>query len=137
MVNWVVHKLIHLSNPKHRSWQTHSVLVTGGFLFLLYAMVSAGNLLFHTMGLSHTDWIILRMLVYGLILGVSSHLVADLLNPQGIHLIPGYKVRLVPKTHFFCNRRKLGDKNFLSFMCWGKHIRHNKYLIKFLRCRFN
>lgn len=98
-VNWVVHKLLHLTMPKHRSWQTHSVLVTGGLLFLLYTLVTLGDALWSSP--SNTDWIIMRLLTYGFILGVTSHLCADAINPSGIHLIPGMKIKFVPKTSFF------------------------------------
>lgn len=97
--NWVVHKLLHLSRPKHRSWQTHSILVTGGSMFLLYILVTYGYKLVH--GITSQDLTIIRLLSYGLILGLSSHLFADFLNPSGIHLIPGFKIRAVPKTKFF------------------------------------
>lgn len=98
-INWVAHKLLHLSRPKHRSWQTHSILVTGGAMALLYAFVLLGDQYWLTA--SATDWKLIRMLVIGLILGVTSHLVADFINPSGIHLYPGKKIRLVPKSHFF------------------------------------
>lgn len=37
----------------------------------------------------------------GLILGYTSHLFLDFINPSGIHLIPGFKIKLVPKSSFF------------------------------------
>ncbi|MNV89256.1 hypothetical protein D3C71_1835370 [compost metagenome] len=37
----------------------------------------------------------------GVILGLLSHLFLDAINPQGIHLYPGFKIRLVPRTAFF------------------------------------
>lgn len=98
-INWVVHKLLHLTKPKHRSWQTHSILVTGSILALLYALVLVGDQ--YWMSPTATDWIIMRLLTIGLILGVASHLVADFFNPSGIHLIPGLKIRGVPKKSFF------------------------------------
>lgn len=98
-VNWVVHKLLHLTQPKHRSWQTHSILVSGGLLFLLYTLVTLGNQMWG--GASALDWIIMRMLMVGFLLGYLSHLSLDLINPSGIHLYPGKKIRLVPRTMFF------------------------------------
>lgn len=98
-VNRAVHFLLHLTKPKHRSWQTHSILVTGGILFLIYSLVKLGDMFWLTA--SETDWIILRLLTIGLILGVVSHLILDFINPSGIHLYPGYKIRAVPKTSFF------------------------------------
>ena len=96
-MNRVVHFLLHLTRPKHRSWQTHSVLVTGGFMFLLYVLA------FHTemSVLSHYDKVIVQLLVMGFIMGLSSHLFLDFINPSGIHIIPNLKMRLVPRTKFF------------------------------------
>jgi membrane-bound metal-dependent hydrolase YbcI (DUF457 family) len=98
-VNKLVHFLLHLSRPKHRSWQTHSLLVTGGLLFLLYSLVMLGDSMFLTA--SAYDWLILRLLTVGLILGIASHLFLDFINPSGIHLYPGFKIRLVPRLSFF------------------------------------
>src|SRR5215469_7517570 len=33
--NLVMHKLLHITNPKHRSWQTHSIYFTGVLCALL------------------------------------------------------------------------------------------------------
>lgn len=98
-VNWVVHKILHLSKPKHRSWQTHSILFTGALLLMLFTLVSLGDRIWSDP--TATDWILMRLLAYGFILGVVSHLVADFINPSGIHLYPGYKIRAVPRTSFF------------------------------------
>lgn len=98
-VNWIVHKLLHLTQPKHRSWQTHSLLVSGGLLFLLYTLVAIGDQIYPSA--SATDWIIARILVTGLVLGYTSHLFLDSINPSGIHLIPGMKIKFVPRTSFF------------------------------------
>lgn len=99
--NKLFHKILHLSRPKHRSWQTHSLLVTGGFLFLLYSLVLLGDKLFGVGTLGSTDWIIVRLLVMGAIVGVASHLLLDALSVGGIWVYPGLKVRLVPKSSFF------------------------------------
>lgn len=105
-VNKLVHFLLHLTRPKHRSWQTHSLLVTGGLLYLLYTLVVLGNNLFTQSTLTSIDWVILRLFAYGLILGVGSHLFLDFINPSGIHLYPGKKIRLVPKNSFFATGGK-------------------------------
>jgi hypothetical protein len=52
-------------------------------------------------GASGIDWIVARLLMVGFILGYSSHLFLDSINPSGIHLIPGMKIRFVPRTSFF------------------------------------
>lgn len=90
------HKLLHLTNPKHRSWQTHSILVTGSFLLLLFAIVVYGS---STWG--GTDWILIRMFVYGFTIGVLSHLVLDAMSTAGIWVYPGLKLRFVPHNSYF------------------------------------
>jgi membrane-bound metal-dependent hydrolase YbcI (DUF457 family) len=96
-VNILIHKLLHLTKPKHRSWQTHSVLVTGGFCFLLWSLT---RLLFALQG-NTIETIYLRLIVTGVTLGIASHLVLDSLTTAGIYIIPGYKFRVVPKTKAF------------------------------------
>jgi membrane-bound metal-dependent hydrolase YbcI (DUF457 family) len=112
-VNWVAHKILHLSRPKHRSWQTHSLLFTGGALMLLYSLVMLGDSQWLTA--SAMDWLVMRMMVVGLILGVGSHLVLDFINPSGIHLYPGYKIRLVPRTSFFATGGPW--ETFIYYVC--------------------
>lgn len=96
-VNKVLHRLLSYTDLKHRSWQTHSVLVTGGFCVLLFALV---NLLsFSTLG--EIDVLVLNLALTGFSVGILSHLLADMLSRQGIHLVPGFMIRLVPNTPFF------------------------------------
>lgn len=97
--NKLVHFLLHLTQPKHRSWQTHSIFFTGGLLALIYALVLLGNATYGELG--STDWVIIRLITVGVIVGVASHMFLDFINPSGIHLYPGFKIRAVPKTAFF------------------------------------
>lgn len=98
-VTKILHTLLHLTRPKHRAWQTHSILVTGGILALMFSLVFYGHYL--APSLNDKDWTILQLMVMGIILGVTSHLFLDSINPSGIHLIPNLKFHLVPKTKFF------------------------------------
>lgn len=98
-VTRVLHFFLHLTRPKHRSWQTHSVSVTGALLFIMYVLAFYGMEL--NTSLTEKDFTILQLMTGGIILGVVSHLFLDLINPSGIHLIPNVKVHLVPKTTFF------------------------------------
>lgn len=93
----LLHKVLSLTELKHRSWQTHSVLVTGGFCVFLFAIVNLLNIT--TLGV--IDVMILNLALTGLSVGILSHLFADMLSRQGIHLIPGQMIRLVPNTEFF------------------------------------
>ena len=104
-VNWVLRK----AGSKHRSWQTHSILVTGGLCFLLYATVYLLNAIFGVQ--DNIGWAYLRLSSMGFIMGVTSHLFLDLLTTGGIHLIPGYKIRLVPRS-----------KKFITGGLWEKII---------------
>lgn len=95
--NLLVHKILHLTKPKHRSWQTHSLLVTGG-LCLLFSAISM--LLFALYG-NTIENVYFRLITIGGCLGVASHLVLDTLTTAGIYIWPGYKFRLVPKSKAF------------------------------------
>lgn len=95
--SWLVHKLIHLTKPRHRSWQTHCVVLAGGFIGLLLSLVYAMQEL-SWFGVRGINVAVIRLLVYGLGLGIGSHLVLDLFTTDGIWLIPGIKIRLVPHS---------------------------------------
>lgn len=47
------------------------------------------------------DLELLRLVVYGLCVGIFSHLILDALTPEGIHLVPNVKIHLVPGLPFF------------------------------------
>lgn len=93
-VNWVLRQM----GAKHRSWQTHSILVTGGFCLLLYAMVGYISV---TTGSGDIGWEFVRLSVVGFTAGVLSHLILDSITPQGVHMVPGKKIRFVPSSGVF------------------------------------
>ena len=94
-----INKVLRLTGAKHRSWQTHSLLVTGGFCFLLFALVFFGNAFLGVTGA--IDWAFLRLASIGFIAGILSHLILDAFSMAGIHVWPGFKVRFVPKSSAF------------------------------------
>lgn len=94
-----INKVLRMMGAKHRSWQTHSLLVTGGFCLFLFALVFLGNNLIGVSGA--IDWACLRLATIGFICGVLSHLILDAFTTAGIHIWPGFKLRFVPKTHAF------------------------------------
>lgn len=94
-----INKVLRMTGAKHRSWQTHSLLVTGGFCLFLFALVFLGNNLIGVSGA--IDWACLRLATIGFICGVLSHLILDAFTTAGIHIWPGLKLRFVPKTHAF------------------------------------
>ena len=114
-VTRILHFFLHLTRPKHRSWQTHSVLVTGGLMLLLYMLDFYGQALYPD--LSYIDWVLIQLMTIGFILGLTSHLFLDLINPSGIHLIPGMKIHLVPKTHFFATG-STWEKKIIFPLCY-------------------
>ena len=67
---------LSLFNARHRSWQTHSDLS-------LIALVMLSNWLLNS-SVTTADLAILRLISCGLILGVVSHLVLDILTPEGV-----------------------------------------------------
>ena len=91
--------MLRWTGAKHRSWQTHSLLFTGGFCFLLFALVFFGNAFLGVTGA--IDWACLRLATIGFIAGVLSHLILDAFSMAGIHVWPGFKVRFVPKSSAF------------------------------------
>ena len=103
--NWLIHKLIHITNPKHRSWQTHSLLVTGGMLALLYSLVYALDV-FRWFDISGFSLLLIKLLSIGLGFGVASHLILDSFTRAGIWLFPGVKIRLVPDSPVFSTDTK-------------------------------
>ena len=98
--------VLSLFDAKHRSWQTHSDLFLALFIYLSwFVMFSASG--------GTTDSAILRLIVTGLTLGVLSHMILDLITPEGLwsffkialNKLFGLKLRnhisLVPNIKFF------------------------------------
>ena len=52
------------------------------------------------------ELVLFRLWVTGFSLGVLSHLILDSLTTAGIHIIPGMKFRLVPKSSAFATGGK-------------------------------
>lgn len=100
-------KVFGLLDAKHRSWQTHSDLFLVALMYALYQMVMETKL-------ATVESVIWSLVGMGFILGVISHLVLDMITPEGIwsfilvgiskvtgkRLIPK-KLRLVPDSKFF------------------------------------
>lgn len=96
-VSMATNLLLRLSGAKHRSWQTHCLVITGGLTAALPVLLEIwGNGV-----LSSFDLRFLRLLIYGLSVGVFSHLILDAITPEGIHIIPGVRISLVPQSSFF------------------------------------
>lgn len=116
--------LLSVLDAKHRSWQTHSDL------FLILAVMLSVWLMGAT--LSSADVIILRLVSTGLILGIISHLVLDMLTPEGIWSIlfvsiskvSGLKlpkkIHFVPHSKFFATDGvwEMWVRKIMIVMCW-------------------
>lgn len=100
-------KMFGILDAKHRSWQTHSDLFLVALMYALYQMVMETKL-------ATVESVIWSLVGMGFILGVISHLVLDMITPEGIWsiLLVGIgrvtgnkvmpkKLRLVPDSKFF------------------------------------
>ena len=137
LVSLVINKLLHLTtglrqkgislpilnlfDAKHRSWQTHSDL------FLISMIIACVSVL--SSSLNSVDLVIFRLMSLGFILGVISHLVLDMLTPEGIWCIlttiPSRvskskkipeKIHLVPKSKLFSTGNEW--ENFVRSTMW-------------------
>ena len=118
--NWLIHKIIHITKPKHRSWQTHCLvleIIKIIVLFLLLTLCKTNE------WFSQTSLSILYLIVTGFSLGIASHLFLDMFTRAGIHLIPGRKIRFVPNNEkFSCSSDSLYEtiwRVFLYMICLG------------------
>lgn len=93
-------------DARHRSWQTHSDVFLAIFIFLFIQLFSAS--------VQTLDICILRMIISGMTLGVISHLILDMLTPEGVWSLVSIivnklagkkilkeKIQLVPDIKFF------------------------------------
>lgn len=115
------YKLLSIFDAKHRSWQTHSDL----FLILM-VVISSGMV---NTDVSSANSVIIRLVSMGLILGIISHLILDMLTPEGIWCIISttirnvtgkkifpQKISLVPNSKFF---RTGGEwENIVRWIMW-------------------
>lgn len=97
--NLLCHKLLHLTHPKHRSWQTHSVLLLTAICIVLMLVINYVNIKHGSLG--SFEWLYLRFILMGAWVGAMSHLFLDLITVQGVYLGIKKKFRLVPRMKFF------------------------------------
>lgn len=71
--------ILKLLRCSHRSWQTHSDLTLGLLIAVLWRLLSANT----SGGLSMNQYI-LALALTGIVVGMISHLLLDMLNPDGI-----------------------------------------------------
>ena len=97
-VNWVVHKVLHLTRPHHRSWQTHSFFT---LLVLFSGLMVIWNRADGLGGFNATDMKLLLLMSVGVTFGVLGHFIMDMLTPEGIIVYGKIKLRLVPSSGLF------------------------------------
>lgn len=142
IVSFCINKILHLTtelrkrtgskNPilgicdaKHRSWQTHSDLFL--LIMIVLSIQAIGG------SIDGANSIIMKLVFTGLILGIISHLILDMLTPEGIWCtlstvlsrifkvkIPE-KIHLVPKTRFFATGGS-----------WEKMVRWLMWVVSFI-----
>lgn len=100
--NLVIHRILHLTHPKHRSWQTHCLILTAIEITLLYLFLWLWNT-YQWFNTPQVTISILYLLITGFSLGVISHLFLDMFTRAGIWILPGIKtkLRLVPDNDKF------------------------------------
>lgn len=104
--NPVAYRFLSIFNSKHRSWQTHSDLFLVVMVLVTCSLLNSSS--------SSVDTAIIRLVFTGLILGIISHLLLDMLTPEGIWCFMKIgigkltnnkyirrKISLVPNTRFF------------------------------------
>lgn len=100
--NLVVHKVLHLFHPKHRSWQTHSIIPTALLPILMLAIMFFTGIWEST----EIEYTIIRLILVGAGTGILSHLILDAFTTAGIYIVPKLKFRLVPKSSMFATGTK-------------------------------
>lgn len=93
-----IHKLLRIMGAKHRSWQTHCLLITLGFTLFIMSIFKFLEVRYYSSGL---DLTVMRLIFYGATIGLVSHLFLDMITPSGVHIVPNVKFSLVPNTRFF------------------------------------
>lgn len=98
VVTFIINQAIHLTKGRHRSWQTHSIdivtiLTVVGFILPGF-LVRRGILEIDLVSLT-----IINIIFVGFMLGWWSHIVADMMTPDGVRLtcFRDFKVKLVPR----------------------------------------
>lgn len=97
VISWLLNKLIHLTNGKHRSWQTHSIDIVALGCLMAYFLPD----ILYTMGkISLVNKEVTYIVTFGFMSGWVSHIVSDMLTSSGVRLtcVTNFKVSLVPKS---------------------------------------
>lgn len=119
-----LYRLLGIFDAKHRSWQTHSDLSFFLICWMLLSIMSSSG------GLLTAEGIIIKLISIGLVLGLLSHLVLDMLTPSGVwcllfvglNKLIGRRV-LPEKIHFVPNRKFFATGGtWESWWRWGMGV---------------
>ena len=94
LINRFFRYLFKLLGFKHRSWQTHSVLISPIPWVILLILARRGIT-------TTTNSILLTWISIGMLIGLFSHLLLDSMTSKGIHIIPNKKFYLFGKGKGF------------------------------------
>lgn len=101
ILNFVINKIIHITGGKHRSWQTHSidivVVFTVVFSYIPWLLFSKGII-------DVVNREVLSLLVFSFFGGWISHIISDMLTPEGVRLFfwnQNIKIKFVPRKFLF------------------------------------
>ena len=94
--NWIINKLIHMTNGRHRSWQTHSIDIVVIANILSFRLPTY---LYNTGLLDSINANILSIILLGFSTGWVSHIISDMLTSDGVRIFcfNKKKIALVPK----------------------------------------
>ena len=99
-VNLLIHKILHLTRPRHRSWQTHCLVITLALIAGAFTFLSLWQH-YQWWGASQLTISLIYLMIAGFSLGIFSHLFLDTFTRAGIWLVPKVHLRLVPDTDVF------------------------------------
>lgn len=83
--------ILSILDAKHRSWQTHSDLFLILLLYGIYWVLSRS-------GIGSVESTIFVLLGEGFLLGVVSHLILDMLTPEGVWFISSVALKKITRT---------------------------------------
>lgn len=90
--NRIFSTVLNMLGSNHRSWQTHSILITPiPFIVALTATLKSGM---GEVNKAFVGWALI-----GLLIGLGSHLLLDSLTKEGIHTLPNKKFIMLGKEH--------------------------------------
>lgn len=133
-LNLVLNKLVRMTGAKHRSWQTHSLLIS---VTLCYIGVEIALNMQDV--LNPVSVTILRLIIMGFTVGLLSHFAMDLLNPEGIWLLPGVRIHIFNGEFFHTGgvwEKSVRICLYIAIVIWAIQFVMSMYNIQFTLPKF-